>query len=61
MALLLIKAWVLWWLLAVIVIVRWFAVVSSGPDEGASERVLPLSGQLSGGGQIGERLASGAS
>jgi len=58
--LLLIKA-CLGWVLAVVVIVRWFSVVSSGPDEEASERVLPLAGQLPGGRQVGEQLASRAS
>jgi len=59
MALFLAKTWALWWLLAVIVIVRWFSVVSSmGPDEEASERSLPLTGQLPGGRQVGQQLAS---
>ena len=62
MAIFLLKTWVLWWVLAVIVIVRWFSVVSSwGPDEEASERALPLTGQLPGGRQVGEQLASRAS
>ena len=58
MALFLLKTWVLLWVLAMIVIVRWFSVVSSGPDEEASERALPRTGQLPGGRQVGERLAS---
>jgi len=62
MALFLVKTWVLWWLLAVIIIVRWFSVVSSmGPDEGASERALPLTGQLLGGRPADEWLASRSS
>jgi len=56
MAFFLIKAF-LAWLLAVIAIVRWFSVLSSGPDEEASERVLPLSGQLLGGRPAGEPFA----
>ena len=47
MGLFLVKAALLW-VLVVIVILRWFSVVSSGPDEEASERVLPLTGQLPG-------------
>jgi len=58
MALFLVKTWVLWWVLAVVMIVPWFSVVSSGPDEEASERALPLTGQLPGGRQVGEQLAS---
>jgi len=58
MALFLVKTWVLWWVLAVVMIVRWFSAVSSGPAEEASERALPLTGQLPGGRQVGEQLAS---
>ena len=62
MALFLAKTWLLWWFLAVIVILRWFSVVSSmGPDEEASERALPLTGQLPVGRPADEWLASRSS
>jgi len=56
MAIVLMKA-LFWWALFVILILRWFSVLSSWRDEEASERVLPVSGQPPGGRHAGEPFA----
>jgi hypothetical protein len=39
------RTWFLWWILAILVILRWFHLFSSGTEDSAIEVCLPKEGQ----------------
>jgi hypothetical protein len=39
------RTWFLWWILAILVILRWFHLFSSGTEDSASEVFLSKDGQ----------------
>ncbi len=38
------RTWFLWWILAILVILRWFHLFSSGPEDSAIQVSLPKEG-----------------